>query len=248
MPAKTKRFLYLEQTDSTQNALREALEAGGAHEELVIYAGEQTKGRGMAGNYWLSEKGMNLTFSTVWWPSFLPAHDQFCMSMAVAVAIRRFTEVCISDRDIRIKWPNDIYADGKKISGMLIENVVQGGVINRALIGIGLNVNQCVFPPEIPDAVSLKMLTGKDYDLGHLLAQIVESLDESYKRLRYDRHGIMQEYLSYLYRRMEWSVYGFRDGHKEARVTGVDEFGHLLLELRNGSMISCDLKEVTFIR
>ena len=138
----------------------------------VAAAFSQREGRGQKGNRWLSAPGENLTFSILLRPEALPLSELMSITFLSTLTIRDY----LSAHDIRaaIKWPNDIYVGKKKICGMLIESLPDGGKLMAAVIGIGLNLNQTAFPPELPNPTSAKLLTGLDYDLEEALGEILE--------------------------------------------------------------------------
>ena len=108
-------------------------------------AENQFAGRGQMQNGWFTEAGKNLTFSLLLNPEFLDLNDQFDLNRAVSLGVYD-TLVPLLGEQLKIKWPNDNYYADYKIGGILIENLVQATQIRHAIIGIGLNVNQEVFP------------------------------------------------------------------------------------------------------
>lgn len=132
----------------------------------VIRAVAQTAGRGQRGNSWESEPGKNATFSLVLRPVTWPAQRQFELSMAVSLAIcRELDDILNTPGSVKVKWPNDIYVGDKKLCGILIENVLTGIKIERMIIGAGINLNQTQFVSDAPNPVSLKQISGADYDV-----------------------------------------------------------------------------------
>src|SRR5262249_33751399 len=126
-------------------------------EGTVIMAESQYAGRGQQQNTWHSEPGKNLTFSILLKPSFLPVSQQFDLTRTISIGVFNALEPFLGEK-LKIKWPNDIYYDDGKLGGMLIENAIQAGQIKNAVVGIGLNINQEVFPPGAANAVSLKQI------------------------------------------------------------------------------------------
>ena len=147
----------------------------------VIAARCQTMGRGQGDHTWHSRPGENLTFSVVL--KFgsgglepLAARDALLITETVTLALRLYLEE--RGVKVRIKWPNDIYAGDLKICGILIENILHGSEIASSIIGIGLNLNQKDFPSDLPNPVSLTLLTGESYDLEQELAGFLSILSE----------------------------------------------------------------------
>ena len=130
----------IEETTSTNDDARDAKYRHGD----IVWAERQTAGRGQRGHKWSSAEGLNLTFSLVLEPRFLPAGEQFLLNEAVALALTdTFAQFGIA---ARIKWTNDIYVNARKICGMLLEHNLDGTRLARTVAGIGLNVNQERFP------------------------------------------------------------------------------------------------------
>lgn len=126
----------------------------------VISAVHQTAGRGQRGNTWSSESGMNLTFSIVikYGPEgygYLAAADQFTISKIASLAVIEFLKTY--SIDAKIKWPNDIYVNDKKIAGILIEHAMQGERMAYSIIGIGLNTNQISFDSNLFNPTSIRL-------------------------------------------------------------------------------------------
>ena len=135
--------IHLTSVDSTNKYAATLLRKENIPEGTVILADVQTHGKGQGGNTWLSDKDLNLLFSLILKPDFLPAYKQFYLSMSIASGIHD----CMADLGIRswIKWPNDILIQDKKVAGILIENTIQFQNIQTSIVGIGLNVNQVTF-------------------------------------------------------------------------------------------------------
>lgn len=152
--------IWLDSIDSTNSeALRRLPELSGG---TVLAAREQTAGRGQRGNTWFSAPGENLTFSIVLKNLPLDASRAVRLNYMTSVAVASYLES--RGVEAAIKWPNDIYVNGKKICGMLIENVLgPGGEIKASVVGIGININQKVFP-QLANATSLGLCTGKTYE------------------------------------------------------------------------------------
>lgn len=157
----------IEECGSTNAALdREA-----AHGDALL-ALAQTAGRGQRGNTWESAPGQNITMSIMLRPEQLPVNRQFELSEAVALGVADLLDKT-GIEGVKVKWPNDIYVGDRKICGILIENTLGGAMIVRSIAGVGLNVNQTEFVGSAPNPVSMKQLTGKDYDICELAEQLV---------------------------------------------------------------------------
>ena len=213
----------------------------------VVWAEEQTAGRGQRGHVWSSPKGENLTFSVVLEPTFLPANEQFLLSEAVALALT--DTFAAHGIDTRIKWTNDIYAGDRKLVGILIEHNLSGGTLSRSVAGIGINVNQSAFDPALPNPVSMAQLRGRYFDRATLLNAYLESLNRRYAQLEAgDKDGLQRDYRMRLYRLGEEHPYRFPDGTTAPAVMeGVRPSGALILRHEDGAVREYLFKEVEFV-
>lgn len=146
----------------------------------VIATIEQSAGRGQGTHTWYTTPGKNLTFTIVFNPENLPASEALYLTRITTLSLLSY----LAARGVRarIKWPNDIWVEDKKICGILIENILEGNLVHNSIIGIGLNINESGWPEDLPNPVSLGELTGKSYD-------IREELEAFYKE--FCRHAQM---------------------------------------------------------
>jgi BirA family biotin operon repressor/biotin-[acetyl-CoA-carboxylase] ligase len=232
--------------DSTNTFANHLLRKKDPSEGTVILADYQLQGKGQRGNHWESQQNSNLLFSIILKPNFLLAERQFFLSMCISIGIAQFVETLAGKS--KIKWPNDILLDGRKISGILIENTVMGDVLNTAVVGIGFNVNQTIFPQGLPHPASLKLATGITYDLQELLQTLLEMLTESLNLLYNGRFDIIRTgYLNNLWRMNEWANFKDTSGSFEGRITDISEGGELMVMTRNGDFRTYGFKEIEFV-
>lgn len=165
-------IIWLKSTDSTNSELRRRLDQSG---NLSIIAAEmQSAGRGQGDHTWHSAPGRNLTFSILLRHNCLKASDALAVTSIMALGIRDYLQT--KGIEPWIKWPNDIWVGEKKICGILVENTIHAGLIDFSIVGVGLDLNQTDWPAELPNPVSLKDLTGKEYDTREELRLLSESL------------------------------------------------------------------------
>jgi BirA family biotin operon repressor/biotin-[acetyl-CoA-carboxylase] ligase len=173
-------ILVYDETASTNDVV-EHLAKSGAREGLVVFAESQTRGRGRHGRAWVSPRGKGLWFSVLLRPPLPPAAASritVAASVAAARAIRQSCRV-----DARIKWPNDVVVNGRKVAGILTELRAEADEILLAILGIGIDVNCAVadFPPEVAKiATSLQIAAGSAQDRIALAARVLAALDECY--------------------------------------------------------------------
>ena len=240
------KHIHLEQTDSTNAYLqRQQLECD--IRNWVVSADEQTAGKGMGSNTWESEVGKNLTFSLALDMGFLPAAKQFLLSEAVPLAIVEVLDTILPPDQLSIKWPNDIYYGNRKLAGILINSTIKAAMMDVSIIGIGLNVNQTQFQDWPTHPVSLKQITGKGYDLQPLLEQVAESINNKVEVLKTNPTIIKQDYLKRLFRYRTWAEYEVDGKVLQLYMTGIDEFGRLLLLDETDRLYCFDIKEIKFL-
>lgn len=231
---------------STNTEASQLLRSGEFMEGTVIYADHQSEGKGQQGNRWESEQGKNLLFSVILYPQAVSPEDQFLISMCFSLGICDFLDNHI--RGTKIKWPNDIYLKDDKIAGILIENSITGATIENSIVGIGLNVNQEDFGSVLPRPVSLMMASGKKFDINICLKELLYDLDIRYKQLLYgDRMLIKSDYLSRLYRFMEWHSFESADSVFTGRIIDVLVSGIIRIEEKEGRMREFFFKEFRYL-
>lgn len=222
-------LIHISETNSTNNYLQSLCSKQKVEELTVVVADFQTSGRGQRGNSWESDSGKNLLFSIVIFPEFLEARRQFLISQIISLAIKE--ELDTYTTDISIKWPNDIYWKEKKICGMLIENDLMGRNISQSIAGIGININQETFHSFAPNPVSLRQITGKEFDLFEILKNIVLRIQSYYSLLKKgNTESIVCQYEMSLFRKE--GMHRFKDANGEflARIICVESEGRLILE------------------
>lgn len=239
-------IIVLPEADSTNNYAKRLLEGSEPEELSVVRALFQTGGRGQSGNHWESKAGENLTFSIILYPAFITADRQFCLSQAVSLGICDYLKRHTGS--VRIKWPNDVYAGNRKIAGILIENTLMQDSIASTVAGIGLNMNQRTFDPYTPEAVSLSMLTGKEYQVSDEFPVLLDCIATRYDMLKKKKFSaIGRDYLEQLYWRGETHQFEDADGRFSGMITGTGDCGELFITDDMGRKRTYLFKEVRFI-
>lgn len=242
------KIIHFDEINSTNVYLYDKISEKNDISDTVVVADYQTAGRGMDKNHWESEKGKNLLFSIALNVNFLEAENQFKISQAVSVAIVETLQKIIGSDEFYIKWPNDIYFGDKKLAGMLIQNTIEGRMMGTSIIGIGLNVNQIEFSKEIPNPISLKIISRENYYIENLLNILVDSIKSGVESLRFEENQIEinKKYISKSYRYNQWADYFYHNQVKALKINGFDKYGRLLLCDKEGADIVCDVKELQF--
>lgn len=242
-------IIRLKSVQSTNKFAMDFVEKYPAKNGLVFWADEQTAGRGYGDNTWESEKGKNLTCTLLIKPLDISPANQFAITQMVSVALQSLVEGITGRNDIRIKWPNDIYAGNKKLAGMLIQNTIKGQELAVSLIGIGLNINQEKFSRQLPNPVSIFQLTNQLSDREIILNKFLEIFQNEYdlSGTPFFLETINKKYVEKLYLFHQWAPYRAGDNYFKAKINGIGAFGHLILELENGEEKQYGFKEVEFI-
>lgn len=192
-------FIKLPVIDSTNNYAMGLVREGMAQHGTAVFAHEQTRGKGQRNKEWSSAKGLNIATSIVIEPQGLDHTNLFLLSMASALSVLQLFNRYIPE-DLSIKWPNDIYWRDRKAAGILIENLWQQQNWKFAVVGIGINVNQADFGPLAPRAVSIKQITGKEFDPVELTKELCEIFEIQYRQLLTDAAQVAGQYRQQLYR------------------------------------------------
>lgn len=242
------QVITLKEVDSTNNYLRN-LPAGQIEKEFVaVVAKSQTSGRGQRGNTWESAPGKNLTFSIRMNPTFLTAREQFILSQAMALSVKETLDDYVRAPHPRIKWPNDIYWNRKKLCGILIETNLIGKNLETCIIGVGINLNQEEFHSDAPNPVSVWQITGHTTEPLAIMKKVIQRFVTYYEQIRQGHtHDLIEHYHKALFRRVGY--HHFRQGETlfDARIRGVESDGHLLLEDREGNIRTYSFKEVEYV-
>lgn len=238
-----KEIIHLSDIDSTNNFAAKLLSEDLCQNGAVIMADVQTQGKGQRGNVWLSESGKNLLSSFVFKPDNLSVEKQSALTMATSLSLlqtlRKF------NIEAQIKWPNDIFVNGKKIAGILIENQLQGTRIHCSIIGIGLNINQISFS-EL-NATSLLLETNKKVEPRTFLNLLSNEMNELFDAVNSSEiENFKEEYESHLFQMNEWKNYKDELGEFSGKIIGTTDEGKLLIEKSN-TIASYAMKEVIFL-
>lgn len=171
---------HLKQVGSTQDYLRELVLKGEALAGTVVLAEGQSAGRGRFGHSWQSPSGLGLWMSLYLQPQ-LPLERAVEWQMRLSLSVCQALERVVPDLKVRLKWPNDwVCPEGKKLGGLLIENVVQGGKVQGSLVGIGLNILQQEFGEDLPWATSLVLMKAPlsvDHGVAQVRDEVLDALN-----------------------------------------------------------------------
>ena len=234
---------WLDSIDSTNSeALRRLPELPGG---TVLAAYEQTAGRGQRGNTWFTQAGKNLTFSIVLKDLSLSAPEAIRLNYLTSVAVAAYLE----SRGVKadIKWPNDIYVNGRKICGMLLENTLgPGGRLLASVVGIGININQKEFS-QLANATSLGLCTGREYKLEEELEAFLSVFEDLLPQLSSEE--LSAAYSARLFRKGVPARFHdlLSDCEYQGVIEGVEPDGRLHIRNLDGGDYYYKFKEVSYI-
>lgn len=225
-------IIKLHTTLSTSDYLKDMYLKGIQKNNDVVWALDQTRGRGQSSNRWISSKEQSLTFSI-----FKEIFDlqQFQINALTALSLVK-TLVLSGVSDVHIKWSNDIMAGGYKVAGILIENIVVSGALVGSIIGVGINVNH-LKAYAFPYMASLRMVTGKHYEIKDILLCFLEQFDLCY--LKYQKNGfvdLMDEYSTLLWRSGLFNELIVDGKPTTAKLLRIDRYGIVQIQFLDGNM------------
>lgn len=241
------RIIKLDATNSTNSYLRALISQEKVDDFTVVSTKDQTNGRGQMGTVWESKTSENLTFSVFKDVSSLSMEQGFYISMVAALAVLKTLKE-LSLPKVSVKWPNDILSENKKISGILIENVIKQSQLQASIIGIGLNVNQTDFE-NLPGASSLKSISGKVFVLDEVLVAIVLNLKYYFGMLEAGNFkSLKKTYEANLFRKNKPSTFKNAEGVMfSGFIMGVSNEGKLQVLLEDEIIKTFDLKEISLL-
>ena len=218
------------------NTAAMAAAAEGAPQGSIFLAEEQTAGRGRGSNSWISERSTGIYCSVILRPP-LPPSDVLVISLAAGLAVQAAIQQVDPNVAPDLKWPNDLLIDGKKVCGILTEMNSEATQVRYIVVGIGINVNQASFPPEL-GATSLRMVTGSEWSRVEVAAALLKSLDREYRTLL-ESPDAMQSITRRFVERSSWA-YGKKVrieetfSAMEGTTAGLDARGFLQLKTAHG--------------
>lgn len=240
-----KKVIFLEHVDSTNTYAKKISEEGAMSGTLVVTE-DQYGGRGRRGRTWINPPGSSIAMTLIVRPELAPNHASMMtlvMGIAVARACRQITGI-----DAKIKWPNDIVADGKKICGILTEMSADPDRIHYVVIGAGINVNLENIPDELKTvATSLQILTGKKYHRAELVSKCMEEFEKCYDIFvkTEDMTFLLEEYNKILINKDETVCVLEPKGQYTGTALGIDKNGELLVKKEDGTVVNVYAGEVS---
>ena len=239
-----QQLIEFPSVSSTNKVAAEQLALSKLQHGAVVLAHEQTAGRGQHGRSWSSAKDLDLTFSIALLPKRMKVAEQFVLVSLSALAVHEVVHA-LQPADVRIKWPNDLLVGRRKIAGILIKTEVIGQLVQSAIVGIGLNVNNNVLDVDM-NATSLKLVTGISHDRHELLDRICEALERRLTRWEDDEEDGIAELSALLWSRGAWADLLLDGKLVKGRPLDVERSGKLIFELETGDVMALGTERVCF--
>jgi BirA family biotin operon repressor/biotin-[acetyl-CoA-carboxylase] ligase len=233
------KFCELDSTNNYALSLKSSLLF---REGLVITSDFQSSGQGQRGSVWESEKKKNLLFSIVIEPNISISH-QFDLNVISSLALIDYLQSL--GINSKIKWPNDILVDSRKIAGILIKNIVFKNKITHSIIGIGLNVNQINFGDYRPKATSCFLELHRSCLINEALTNLLNFFHHRIDSYRANQF-LIDEYLNNLFRKDKVSFFENNSERFSGTIRGVNRNGLLEIEIQR-RIRNFNLKEIKFL-
>ena len=223
------KLIKLNAIDSTNEYIKKNRDFF-SEKELCVLTFNQTKGKGQRGNTWVSEQGSNLCISLYFSDLNINIEDLFNLNMLVSLNIIEILDSLFL-KNLKIKWPNDILAENKKISGILIETFSKNKMIKDIIVGIGINVNQIDFN-DLINATSMSLIMNKKYDLNILYKLFLEKFKGFSDQVKnINSFETKLNYLNNLYGINSLKKFEVNNLIFDAKISGVNKKGELVLDI-----------------
>ncbi|OUR91428.1 biotin--[acetyl-CoA-carboxylase] ligase [Flavobacteriales bacterium 34_180_T64] len=240
-------IIKLNAIDSTNSYLRQLSASQTLEDYTVVVASHQSEGRGQMGTQWQSQEGKNLTVSVFKDVSFVELEHHFFISIVTSLSIFDALQ-SLNINKLKVKWPNDILSEDKKIAGILIENVIKQNKLQASIIGFGLNINQTSFE-NLPQATSIYNITGRLFNHDEILHLILKNLEHYFALLEQKKYDdLINSYENHLFRKNKPSTFKNIEGLKfSGYIKGITQSGQLIIQLEDYILKEFDFKEVTLL-
>ncbi len=226
-----RNYIFFKEIDSTNDYAKRCREL---EDGTVVLAENQTSGKGRKGREWISSIGKGIYFSIILKPK-IPIKEILRFSLIFPLSVKEAVEKN-TELEVCIKWPNDLYLNGNKFAGILMESEIEANEVSRIIVGIGINVNNDFSDFENLEniATSLKMETGKEIDRKKLLCDLLESIENKYGEFFINKSKIIDDINSSLL----WKNQKVKliDGNHEieGELLKIDETGGLVVKTETG--------------
>ena len=242
---ENNRILSYPKVESTNAIAMQKIKEQQAEHGDIFITEFQTNGKGQQLNSWFSSVGTNILCSFVCKDIQVPANKLSSFNMMVSLAVHKVINKYFPQK-VRVKWPNDVFVDDKKIAGILIESVLSGNLVKHLVIGIGINVNESSFPKEIGSACSFYTLTNSNFNKEDVLNELIVSLNDFLSIVpRLGINDIIRSYESVQYGINQKKYFRVGNEKIEGMILGINPEGQLRLQTQSGTL-TFNNKEISF--
>ncbi len=239
------KIIKLDATDSTNSYLKILLTKDKLDDLTAVVSKHQTKGKGRNNNIWKNEASLNLAFSIYKKFNKLDVIDKFMLNVISSVSVFQLLKENNLNK-LSIKWPNDIMTGKGKISGILIENSVNGKFINHSVIGVGINVNQKKFK-DLANATSLFIETGFEFSLDSLANRLADIFSKNFLRFEKNEEDLLKFYNNQLYlKNIDSNFIGLYNKKFSGKIICVNKKGDLKIRKTNKEEVSYSENTIKF--
>ena len=240
------KIIKLDAIDSTNSYLKKLLNKESLDDLTVVVSKYQTEGKGRNGNVWVNKPSLNLAFSIYKRFNNFEIDKKFMLNVISSISVFE-TLKKYKLKDLTIKWPNDIMARNKKISGILIESRMRGNKINHSVIGIGININQSKFK-NLPNATSVFIETGELNSIEIIAIELQNILEKNFNLLKNNNYEIMEVYNDLLYKKNEVSNFSALDMTSfKGEIVKVNKNGKITIRDLNQQLFQYSDSEIKLI-
>jgi BirA family biotin operon repressor/biotin-[acetyl-CoA-carboxylase] ligase len=238
-----REIIHLSNVNSTNNYAAMLISDQLCQNGTAILADSQSYGKGQRGNSWYSQPSKNILVSFIFNPDNLSVSRQHELTWKTSICLVK--TLAKFNIEANVKWPNDIFVNGKKIAGILIENQIMGELISSSIIGIGLNVNQQHFGGL--EATSLFNEIHIEVSKELVFQELCDQMDYFFKQVSKEEIDLIKfEYDSILYQRNELCKYEDLKGPFQGEIIGVKSNGFLQLQVGNETR-EYGIKEIRYL-
>ncbi len=240
-----KEIVFYKESISTQQDAHELAKNGVGHGTIVL-TNQQKKGRGRLGRTWFSEKGKGIWMSIILRPNFSYQQAPTITLITSLVLVEALKQVY--GIEAQIKWPNDVYIQGKKCAGILTEIHGEQDQIHYLIIGIGINSHRMTYPMDIVHrAISIEEIIQAEPKRATLIQAFLQQFERDYER--FEKDGFVPFYARYnnaLYGKGRKITVSQLTQQYSGSIVGIDQNGYLLMETENGKTIKIASGDIAF--
>lgn len=234
------KLLHFDSLNSTNDYLINLCKNHSLTESVIVIADMQIKGRGRLNNKWYSKDGLFFSF-LLKSDDFLDAFFVNTLTSLALIKVLRKVNI-----QAMVKYPNDIIVSKKKIAGILIENIVSNHN-NYLIVGVGLNVNNTIFPNHIEGAVSMKIMKDIQYDKIALLNNFVLEFSRLKLPTLKGKNHILKQYLDVLYGYQQYVLCDYKGEHMKVKVLSISNKGILTIQYDNKIIKTVSYMDIRFL-